>query len=218
MPAAPPILDETSLYEGIKNLATSYYDTTSEFNRVGKNVRKHFSFQTVKGMDWKHAVKKMLGKKRIEDLSETGKKMLTGVLKAGVTGISALADPEAIVGSSVVGMLTDFVFDSAKSAFEMDPREVLEQGTWVYIDRGQQHNKLVFAEEMRAEVSLFGDRSCSGTRRGRCTARASSSQRWTRATKRWSTPTTWRSRCTCPTARYGKPTWPTACAGTRTSP
>ena len=59
MDKLPPILDETGLTEGIKNLATSYYDTLSQFNRAGETV-KRFSFQKVKGMDWKHAVKKLL--------------------------------------------------------------------------------------------------------------------------------------------------------------
>lgn len=156
MELLPPILDETGLTEGIKNLATSYYDTLSQFNRAGEKI-KHFSFQKVKGDDWKHAVKKILGEKNIEDLSEKGKKMLGSVMKAGVTGVTALADPESGIAGAVVGMLSDFVFDAAESAFETNPTEILEEGTWIYIDRGREHNKMRFAEEMRAETAMFGD-------------------------------------------------------------
>lgn len=152
-----PVLDETSLYDGMRNLATSYYDTVSQFNRVAEIPKQHFSFQKVKGMDWKHAVKKLLGEKAIEDLSESGKKMLSGVMRAGITGVTALADPESTIAGAVIGMLSDYVFDAASSAFELEPEETLEQGTWVYIDRGKEHNKMRFAEEMRAEVSMFGD-------------------------------------------------------------
>ena len=152
----PPILDETGLADGMRNLATSYYDTVSQFNRAGEKL-KHFSFQKVKGMDWKHAVKTLLGDKHIDDLSERGKKMLGTVMRAGVTGITALADPESGIAGAVVGVLSDFVFDAAESAFEMTPTEILGEGTWVYIDRGRNHNKLKFAEELRAEVAMFGD-------------------------------------------------------------
>ena len=124
------ILDETGLADGMRNLATSYYDTVSQFNRAGEKL-KHFS--RMKGMDWKHAVKKILGEKNIEDLSEKGKKMLGSVMKAGVTGVTALADPESGIAGAVVGMLSDFVFDAAESAFETNPTEILEEGTWVYI-------------------------------------------------------------------------------------
>jgi len=144
----PPILDETGLADGMRNLATSYYDTVSQFNRAGEKL-KHFSFQKVKGMDWKHAVKTLLGDKHIDDLSERGKKMLGTVMRAGVTGITALADPESGIAGAVVGVLSDFVFDAAESAFEMTPTEILGEGTWVYIDRGRNHNKLKFAEERK---------------------------------------------------------------------
>ena len=54
--------DDTTLYSGIKNLALSYYDTTSAFNKIGE-VAKHFDFQTVKGLDWQQAVGKIMGTK-----------------------------------------------------------------------------------------------------------------------------------------------------------
>ena len=47
--------DDTTLLGGIKNLAMSYFDTTSETNQHGSS-KPHFSFQTVKGEEWKEAV------------------------------------------------------------------------------------------------------------------------------------------------------------------
>ena len=61
----PLIVDETNLYEGMKNLATGYFDTISEYNRAHTKQKHHFSFQTVKSLDWKDAVAKILGKETI---------------------------------------------------------------------------------------------------------------------------------------------------------
>ena len=46
--------DDSSLFDGIKNLALSYFDTTSEANKHGEN-KPHFSFQTIKGEGWSDA-------------------------------------------------------------------------------------------------------------------------------------------------------------------
>ena len=64
--------DDTTLYSGIKNLALSYYDTTSAFNKIAessvyKTAKKHFDFQTVKGLDWQQAVGKIMGDKAVKD-------------------------------------------------------------------------------------------------------------------------------------------------------
>ena len=53
--------DDTTLFGGIKNLAMSYFDTTSETNQHGSS-KPHFSFQTVKGEQWKDAVSDILEK------------------------------------------------------------------------------------------------------------------------------------------------------------
>ena len=37
--------DDTSLFSGIKNLALSYFDTTSIANKHGIDLKKHFDFQ-----------------------------------------------------------------------------------------------------------------------------------------------------------------------------
>ena len=77
-----PITDDSSLYAGIANLATSYYDTTSEFaKQIGKQAKDHFSFQTVKGMEWQDAVSKIMGDKTIADFAEGGKDIAKTALK-----------------------------------------------------------------------------------------------------------------------------------------
>ena len=79
----PLIVDETNLYEGMKNLATGYFDTISEFNRP-QTDKPHFSYQTVKDLDWGDAVKRILGDKKIKDVLEKGKSMLAEVGKVGI--------------------------------------------------------------------------------------------------------------------------------------
>ena len=71
--AEAPITDDTSLYAGIANLATSYFDTTSEFTKHIDKAKEHFSFQTVKGLEWQDAVSKIRGTKRLPILQREGK-------------------------------------------------------------------------------------------------------------------------------------------------
>ena len=52
------VKDTTNLYDGLKNLATGYFDTISEFNRP-QTDKPHFSYQTVKDLDWGEAVKRI---------------------------------------------------------------------------------------------------------------------------------------------------------------
>ena len=47
------IVDDTGLYDGIKNLASGYFDTVAEYNQAHTKQKHHFSFQTVKDMNWK---------------------------------------------------------------------------------------------------------------------------------------------------------------------
>ena len=70
------IVDDTNLYDGIKNLATGYFDTVAEYNQAHTKQKHHFSFQTVKDMNWKTAVAKILGRETIEDVGGQGKSML----------------------------------------------------------------------------------------------------------------------------------------------
>ena len=153
------ILDETSLYDGIKNLATSYYDTISEFNRTQepKRIRDkklpHISFQTVKDLDWNVAVSKILGDKTFGDIGEAGQGMLQKGLEVGASLIGGEA-----IAPMIAGILTDLVFDKAFEAFagkEVD--EVYEEGTWLYVDRGKENSTLIRAEEMASETAMFGD-------------------------------------------------------------
>ena len=64
----PTILDDNSPVDGIKNLATMYFDTTSQWNKNHKQQKEHVSFQTVKGDDWQTAVKELLGGETFKDL------------------------------------------------------------------------------------------------------------------------------------------------------
>jgi hypothetical protein len=64
------------------------------------------------------------------------------------------------MGAAFAGYLTDFIIDKATEAFghkHAPIQEKFEEGTWVYIDRGKQVNKLNMREEMAGEIGMFGD-------------------------------------------------------------
>jgi len=148
--------DDTSLFNGIKNLALSYFDTTSAFNNVSETAKKHFDFQTVKGLDWQEAVGRIMGDKTVKAFGETGKSLVKTALKVGV-GEAALG--EVTLGQTVIATLADLIIDSATDAFSSDKpvQEQFLEGTWIYIDRGKKQTKQHVREEMWAESSMFGD-------------------------------------------------------------
>ena len=131
--------DDTSLFSGIKNLALSYFDTTSIANKHGIDLKK----------DWASSVADILG-------TEKGKEYM----KKAIKGTIAVAEGEASMGAAFAGYLTDFIVDRATEAFghkHAPIQEQFEEGTWVYIDRGQKVNKLHMREEMASESSMFFD-------------------------------------------------------------
>ena len=150
---ALPVQEDRDLYSGIKNIASSYFDTTSQHNRHGE-PRKHFSFQTVRGEAWKEAVADIL-----EDNPITEKLGGTDGLKKGLKGALNLAGGEATLTSTIVEELIDLVVDKAVDSFtQPDPvQEDFEAGTWIYIDRGKHVTKLHERQELAAEFSMFQD-------------------------------------------------------------
>ena len=154
--------DDSSLFDGIKNLALSYFDTTSEANKHGEN-KPHFSFQTIKGEGWSDAVKDILGDTTIQDFGEKGKEYM----KKAIKGAVAISEGEAGIGAAFASYLTDFIVDKATAAFSTTKapvQEAYEQGMWVYVDRGQKVNKLHMREEMASESTMFGDSDATLTK------------------------------------------------------
>ena len=147
-------IDDTTFASNMANLATTYFDTTSEFNHTHKQQKEHFSFQTVRGLDWKQSVAKILKTEKFQALAgEEG--ILRKALKEGI-GMGILG--EATAGAAIAGALTDFVVDAALSAFEQPPiQEQYQEGTWILIFRGHDHDKQRLDVEMRAETAMFGD-------------------------------------------------------------
>ena len=110
-------IDDQGFASKMANLATTYFDTTSEFNRTHKQQKKHFSFQTVRGLDWKQSVAKILKTEKFQAMAgEEG--ILRKALKEGI-GMGIMG--EASAGAAIAGALTDFVVDAALSAFEQPP-------------------------------------------------------------------------------------------------
>jgi len=159
------IVDDTSLYDGMKNLATGYFDTVAEYNRAHTKKKHHFSFQTVKDMNWGAAVGRILGKENaIGDIQEGMKTMFTAATKAGaVAAVGLIAGGEAFgieaLGKAALGAFTDLVVEGSTRAFgvEEDEDDTFVQGTWVYVYRGKEHNKLIRNEELAGETSMFFD-------------------------------------------------------------
>jgi hypothetical protein len=102
-------------------------------------------------------VAKVLGSETIEDFRKEGKGgILKTTLKSGLAAGTAILAPEFELGELAVGIFTDLIIDKAVDAFqELDVQEVYEQGTWVYVDRGRTHTRLVEAGEIQTESTLF---------------------------------------------------------------
>ena len=67
------------------------------------------------------------------------------------------------VGTAGLGAFTDLIFDGAGKAFEVEEEaESIQQGRWIYVYRGQEHNKLIRAEELASESTMFQDSDGGG--------------------------------------------------------
>ena len=148
-----PVQEDRDLWSGIKNIASSYFDTTSQHNKHGE-AKEHFSFQTVRGEAWQDAVTDIL-----KDNPITKKIGGTDGLKKGLKGAINLAGGEATLTSTIVEELIDFVVDKALETFGQPTpvQEDFEEGTWIYIDRGKHVTKLHERQELAAESSMFQD-------------------------------------------------------------
>ena len=161
----PVIVDDTNPYEGLKHLATGYFDTVAEYNRAHTKKKDHFSFQTVKDLAWGEAVGKILGKENsIGDIQEGMKSMFTAAAKAGaIATVGMIAGGETLgveaLGKAALGAFTDLVVEGSTRAFGQEEEEdkTYQQGTWVYVYRGKEHNKMIRAEEMASETTMFQD-------------------------------------------------------------
>ena len=149
------IQDDGSLYQGMKNLALSYFDTTSEFAKGTEKAKDHFSFQTVKGLDWQEAVAKVLGDKSVSDFAAGGK----DIAKTALKGAFDITAGGATLSAAVVSALVDGILDSATAAFSDTKavQEVYEEGAWVYVDRGTKQTAEHRKEEMVGQSSMFQD-------------------------------------------------------------
>ena len=155
MPLATLVHDSTDLVDGIANLATTYFDTTSHWNDHHKGAKmKHFSFQTVKGLDWKDAVTKMLAGETFT--KESGEESILKTVVKQSIGFGVAG--EVNVSQAIVGALTDFVIDSAVEHFKKPAvQEVYEKGAWVIVFRGHDHSKTKRTNELYSETAMFGD-------------------------------------------------------------
>lgn len=150
--------DDTSLLAGIKNLALSYFDTTSESNQHGKK-KPHFSFQTVKGESWKDAVSDILEKGRatVGEFGEKGREYM----KAAIKGSISVAEGEASLGMAALGFVTDMIIDHAEAAFGATTKQAVQEkypeGTWVYVERPRKPAPLTTRAELASESTMFGD-------------------------------------------------------------
>ena len=146
--------DDNSLVDGIRNLATTYFDTTSEFNKTHAHKVSHPSFQTVKGKSWQESVKQLMGSEKFEKMAGQ-ESLLRQFIK---TSVGAGVQGEISVATTVAGALTDFVLDTALDHFKTQPvEEIYERGAWVIVFRGHNHDKTKRLNELRAETAMFGD-------------------------------------------------------------
>ena len=156
--------DDTTLLGGIKNLAMSYFDTTSETNQHGSS-KPHFSFQTVKGLEWKEAVGDLLdrGKATIGEFGEKGREYMKNAIKGAI----GVAEGEASLPMAALGFVTDLIIDHAEEAFGLTKEPVQEkfpEGTWIYVERAPKPAPLSTRAELASETSMFGDSDAVLTR------------------------------------------------------
>jgi hypothetical protein len=150
--------DDTTLQGGMKNLAMSYFDTTSETNLHGSK-KGHFSFQTVKGEDWQDAVSDILakGKATLGEFGEKGREYMKSALKGAI----GVAEGEASLPLAALGFVTDMIIDHAEEAFGLTDEEAVQEkfpeGTWIYVERHSKPAPLSTRAELASESSMFGD-------------------------------------------------------------
>lgn len=150
--------DDGSLTQGLANLATRYFDTTSEYNRTHQDKKKHIDFQQFNGRPWSEIVKSILGGEgAMQDMFETGTSVLKQTIKTGATVLTD--STEVASGTFLIGALTDLVIDEAVDMFKkkIEIFETYEKGQWIYIDRGKEQSKEKMIAELNAESALFGD-------------------------------------------------------------
>ena len=149
--------DDGSLQQGLATLATKYFDATSEHNKHSETLLKHIDFQQFNNKPWDTVVQSILKGEVVGDILESGSEALKTAIKSGATILTESA--EAAGGGLIVGALTDLVVDAATDMFKQKPEifETYERGSWVYINRGHDHNKEKQRNELEAESLMFGD-------------------------------------------------------------
>ena len=152
----PRIVDETQLSAGIRNIAQTYFDTTSLAGKHKKSF-KHMSFQTVLGKDWKDAVADIMLETK-EGLLKTVREQGGETLKKMISGTIQVAEGTSL-SQAAANIIAEMVVDKATAKFsnKQPAEEAYLEGTWVYIDREKTVSRLHLAEEEAGEVSMFGD-------------------------------------------------------------
>ena len=148
--------DDNSLQQGLSNLATKYFDTTSQYNQVHSDKKPHMDFSKYAKSSWDTIVKDVLHGTQFKDMAESSTTMLKQAIKTG----AGLAEGTTSAGISlVVGQLTDFVVDKAADMFKthMNVFESFEKGMWIFVNRGKTSSLEKKREELYMEASLFGD-------------------------------------------------------------
>ena len=150
--------DDGSLQQGLANLATKYFDATSDYNKTHKDKpQMHIDFQQFKGMDWDRIVEKILSGDVIGDILQTGNNAVKTALRTGASILTSGA--ELASGGLALGVLTDLVVDQATEMFTKDKHifETYQKGQWVYIDRGPSQDKSREDDELYMESAMFND-------------------------------------------------------------
>ena len=149
--------DDGSLQQGLATLATKYFDATSEHNKHSETLLKHIDFQQFNNKPWDTVVQSILKGEVVGDILESGSEAIKTAIKSGATILTESA--EAAGGGLIVGALTDLVVDAATDMFKQKTEifETYERGSWVYINRGHDHNKEKQRNELEAESLMFGD-------------------------------------------------------------
>jgi len=150
--------DDGSLQQGLANLATKYFDATSDYNKTHKDKPKmHIDFQQFSGMDWDETVKKILSGDVIGQVLQSGSSAVKTALRTGASILASGA--ELASGGLALGVLTDLVVDQATEMFmkHLNVFETYQKGQWVFVDRGPSRDKKKEDMELYMETSMFED-------------------------------------------------------------
>ena len=134
--------DDGSLQQGLANLATKYFDATSDYNKTHKDKPKmHIDFQQFHGMDWDKTVEKILSGDVIGQVLQSGSDAVKTALRTGASILTSGA--ELASGGLALGVLTDLVVDQATEMFTKHKNvfETYQKGQWVFVDRGPSRDK-----------------------------------------------------------------------------